>query len=151
MSFSVYQIVKNRDLTGHQDLPGNGPARAGATAHPTHRRYSFCFLALLLLLTGLETRSLVSQEIWDYSPYRIRVLLAVEETSRLTARRTEQVARTLQERARVWAGPTLKLFVSKAPAQLHADALYHMDQITQDQIAEHWIKWNKDDKTEETL
>ncbi|HAA68957.1 MAG TPA: hypothetical protein DCE55_07455, partial [Planctomycetaceae bacterium] len=120
MSFSVYQIVKNRDLTDRQDLPENGPARAGATAHPTHRRYSFCFLALLLLLTGLETRSLVSQEIWDYSPYRIRVLLAVEETSRLTARRTEQVARTLQERARVWAGPTLKLFVSKAPAQLHA-------------------------------
>ena len=151
MSFSVYQIVKNRELSGRLDLPGNGQTRVGATAHSTRRRYSCCALLLFLLLTGSETQSLVSQEIWDYSPYRIRVLLAVEETSRLTARRTEQVARTLQERARVWAGPTLKLFVSKAPAQLHADALYHMDQITQDQIAEHWIKWDKDDDTEETL
>ena len=151
MSIPVYQIAMSSDFTGSQDLPVCEQSRASDTAYSARRRYFYCVLVLTLLFTGSATRTIVSQEIWDYSPYRIRVLLAVEETSRLTARRTQHITRTLQERARVWAGPTLKLFVSKAPAQLHADALYHMDQITQDQIAEHWIKWNKDDETEEAL
>ncbi|MBB76826.1 MAG: hypothetical protein CMJ75_20160 [Planctomycetaceae bacterium] len=151
MSIPVYQIATSRASIGSKGLPVHGQSYASTTAYPLQRRNSLCALALLLLFTGPATRNLLSQELWDYSPYRIRVLLAVEETSRLTARRTEHVARTLPERARVWAGPTLKLFVSKAPAQLHADALYHMDQITDDQIAEHWIKWNKDDETVEEL
>ncbi|MEE3368274.1 MAG: hypothetical protein VX346_02900 [Planctomycetota bacterium] len=151
MSFPVYQIATDRVSIDSKDLPVYGQSCASETACFAPRRSSFCTLALLLLLTGPATQNLLSQELWDYSPYRIRVLLAVEETSRLTARRTEHVARTLQERARGWAGPTLKLFVSKAPAQLHADALYHMEQITQDQIAEHWIRWNKEDETEEAL
>ena len=151
MSIPAGRLSTDRHSIGSERLPVSGQMCVCKTAHSARRLYSVSMLVLMLLFTGAGTRSLLSQEIWDYSPYRIRVLLAVEETSRLTARRTEQISRTIRERARIWAGPTLQLFVSKAPAQLHADVLYHMEQVTQDQIAEHWINWDQEDDTEEVL
>ena len=124
-------------------------------ARTTSPPLAWCSRPLLwvvaLLAAGSGTTTARGQEIWDYSPYRIRVLLAVEETPRLTARRADLIARVIGQRARIWAHATWKLVVSRAPAKLYADVLYHIDRTTADQISAHWIKWDENDETERAL
>ena len=107
-------------------------------------------LALLLLMIPCwaNARPVSAQETWDYSPYRIRIWLAFQESPQMSDRMRSDIARFLKQRARIYAGATWKVAVSPAPNKVAAEMLRQIDQITVDQIKESWINWDPEDAAE---
>lgn len=90
-------------------------------------------LAACLLLTLAGKAS--AQATWDYSPYTIKVWLAMDAAAELTPGLIQRIARTMTERAWVVAGAAWEIQVAACPAELNWDAARYPESITSEAIA----------------
>ena len=90
-------------------------------------------LCLSALLAAPER--LRAQATWEYSPYRIRVWVAMDDSPELTERLVEQIAATLADRGGVAAGAAWDVRTALCPPELRHDALTRIADITVDDMA----------------
>lgn len=110
--------------------PNTSPTKA-AMAQATR-----CFAALLTLafLFGGLTKHAAAQQSWEYSPYQLKVWVAVEPSPRLTDQFFPRVAETLKRRGKVIGRAAWAIEVDPAPVGAASDMLYYMDQLTDTQL-----------------
>jgi hypothetical protein len=75
-----------------------------------------------------------AQGIWEYTPYRVQVWVALAPGADLTDRLYERIARTMSEQAEVAAGVTWDISTQRCPAELLGDAVGALDSLTVDAI-----------------
>ncbi len=78
----------------------------------------------------------LGQETWEYSPYRVRLWLAVRDATTLSTRAQTELLEQIQKRSRLFAGATWRLEVQAAPSALTGTLTTLLDQVTVEQIAE---------------
>jgi hypothetical protein len=94
-------------------------------------------LALLLLaFAALGPFSAAAQEgIWHYSPYQVRVWVALAPAGELNAAMEQAILRTLRERAEATALATWTVTPEPVPASLRGDLLAGLEWITVEQLS----------------
>ncbi len=121
--------------TSQPRFPKRLPAGAGGGAsgcRPGPR-----MLACLTLLLGLLPcfpRVLAAQTTWEYSPYSVKVWLALDRSAELSAGLAERIQRVVAERAWVVAGATWQVEVLPCPAALAFDAARHPERVTTEAV-----------------
>ncbi len=81
----------------------------------------------LLLLALLPAQSVFGQAAWEYSPYRVRVRLAIEPAPQLPAALEESLARLISARASAVLGAVWQVETLAASAKLRDELLIHDD------------------------
>jgi len=81
----------------------------------------------------LELR-VAAQEIWEYSPYRVKVWLSVSPTLSLSDESEREIHRQIAEYAELNFGPTWSIQVETTPDALFGSVLYRLDELTVDQL-----------------
>jgi hypothetical protein len=90
-----------------------------------------------LLLIGLffaGPRELPAQATWEYSPYSVKVWLAMDASAELTPGLAQRIGRVIRERAWVVAGATWQVDLAACPASLAADAARDPALVTVDAV-----------------
>jgi len=84
-------------------------------------------------LSCVEMR-VAAQEIWEYSPYRVKVWLSVSPTLSLSDESEREIHRQITEYAELNFGPTWAIQVETTPNALFGSVLYRLDELTVDQL-----------------
>lgn len=92
-----------------------------------------CFLALLGGLLVLCAPSPAAAQTWEYSPYNIRLWVAVEHTPQ-TVGLAEVIGRDVASCARLASGVVWRVFPEAAPTALRVDLLARLDVLPADQL-----------------
>ena len=100
------------------------------TSRPFHLRLLLSIVAMYGGLMG----SLSAQEIWEYSPYRVKVWLSVSPTLSLSAESESEFHRQIAEYAEIHFGPTWSIQVETTPEALFGSVLYRLDELTVEQL-----------------
>ena len=98
------------------------------------RAWRQALLCVGLLAWLAPPRAHAAQSVWELTPYRIRVLLAVAPKPELTERLAEQVRDIVTERAGSSIGASWDLYVESAPAALQTPMLASLDTITAESL-----------------
>jgi hypothetical protein len=77
-----------------------------------------------------------AQSTWLYSPYRIRVWLAMDGSPELTDQLAERIARTITDRGQTFAEATWDIRTIPCPLPLRWDAAMRPQDITVEQVAQ---------------
>jgi hypothetical protein len=93
-------------------------------------------IGLTALVFASATTSVRAQKSWEYSPYDLRVWVALEPSPRLNDASYEQIAENLKRRGKIVGKATWKVVPSVAPQAVASDILYYMDQVTSKQLIE---------------
>lgn len=110
---------------------------AGADGGASRFRRGPLRLAGLTLLIGLMPcflRALPAQTTWEYSPYSIKVWLAMDRSAELSAGLAERIQRAVAERAWVVAGATWQVEVLPCPAALAFDVARRPELVTTEAV-----------------
>ncbi|MCH8924153.1 MAG: DUF3501 family protein, partial [Planctomycetes bacterium] len=91
--------------------------------------------SLLWILTASAAQG---QTIWEITPYRIQVLVALEQSSPLTPRLQQDVLRELQQRSDRVIGAVWQLQAQAAPEKLRRQIIDDLAGIDYHQLLEHW-------------
>lgn len=129
--------MANRALSPLVPIGCRVAARRRALPRLAGRVWLMCLLAAGLVCapcTVCPAQTVHEQETWEYSPYRIRVLLAVEPAAELTPSLRDEILETIASRARVSAGVTWRLQVEPAPTALAPSLVAAGSRLTVDQI-----------------
>ena len=107
--------------------------RLGANA--TRSRTSFLVLAQwnalwIVLLSSL----LQAQEVWEYSPYKVRVWTSISPTLGLSEETKQEIYRKVLECSEIEFGATWNVDVLETPDALFGSVLYHLDDLTIEQL-----------------
>lgn len=116
----------------------------GSTARDLRRRLVSGLLTLAALLASFSAFRADAQDAWDYSPYRIRVWLALSPSAELNAASQVEILETLKWQSHVCGGATWQLEASAAPAALYPSMLAALDSLTAVQIAQVEDAWSAD-------
>jgi len=73
-------------------------------------------------------------EVWEYSPYRVRVWASISPTLGLSTESKLQMQRKIAECAQIEFGATTTTDVLETPDALFGSVLYHLDDLTVDQL-----------------
>jgi hypothetical protein len=109
-------------------------SRAVAKQPLTHR------IAMLILLGALwplmDARPACGQatEVWEYSPYRVRVWLSISPTLGLSDSTKQQLQRKITECSEIEFGATWAVDVLETPDALFGSVLYQLDDLTVEQL-----------------
>ncbi len=99
---------------------------------------SWRFVAVLMLSfvvsTSLDGRSLLAQEIWEYSPYRVKVWMSVSPSLSLSEESEREIHRQIAEFAEINFGATWSIQVESTPDSLFGSVLYRLDELTVEQL-----------------
>ncbi|MCH5373321.1 MAG: hypothetical protein JJ992_05055, partial [Planctomycetes bacterium] len=87
-------------------------------------------LLVFAACTWLSPACARAQATWEYSPYRIRVWLALETSPELTERLAERIASTIADRGYAVAGATWDVRTQACPEPLRADAVERLEDLT---------------------
>ncbi len=87
---------------------------------------------LAMLVTSIG--SLSAQEIWEYSPYKVKVWLSVSPTLSLSEESESEIHRQIAEYAEIHFGPTWSIQVETTPDALFGSVLYRLDELTVEQL-----------------
>jgi hypothetical protein len=90
--------------------------------------------AALVFLVSSWVRTANAQATWEYSPYEIRVWIAMPHDAAFTPALRAEMATAIQSGCRGSAGYAWNVKVADAPAALQADLLYRLDQLAPKQI-----------------
>ena len=106
------------------------------------RRRRASWAAILLAsslgwLLAAEVRA--AQSVWELTPYRIRVLLAVSPKPELTERLAERVQAVVAERAARSIGAPWDLRVERAPAELQTQMMASLADMTLENLPAEWL------------
>ena len=87
-----------------------------------------------------------AQTIWEITPYRIAVFVALEQAPPLTPRLEQQVLRTLRQRSDRVIGAVWQLNAEPAPRKLRGPMVDDLAGISYGQLVEHWPEVDSVDK-----
>lgn len=121
-------------MSARPHLPRSTMSRAVAKQPLTHR------IAMLILLGALwplmDARPACGQatEVWEYSPYRVRVWLSISPTLGLSDSTKQQLQRKITECSEIEFGATWAVDVLETPDALFGSVLYQLDDLTVEQL-----------------
>lgn len=103
--------------------------------NPTRSRAFFRVIAPLnaLWLVLLSTL-LQAQEVWEYSPYKVRVWTSISPTLGLSEETKQEIYRKVLECSEIEFGATWNVDVLETPDALFGSVLYHLDDLTIEQL-----------------
>ena len=87
--------------------------------------------SIALLCSGLSAHA---QDVWEYSPYRVKVWVSVSPTLSLSEESEREIHRQIAEYAELNFGPTWAIQVESTPDALFGSVLYRLDELTADQL-----------------
>lgn len=97
------------------------------------RRVAEVLVALLAVLA--MSRHALGQAAWEYSPYQVRVWIALEPVPQLPDELIPGLAESLAARSESVFGAVWQLEAAAAPPALQADLLHGLDSLTAERIA----------------
>ncbi len=97
-------------------------------------RYTIRQLCGLVLLSCILSSYGLAQEIWEYSPYRVKVWMSVSPTLSLSEESEREMHRQIAEFAEINFGATWAIQVESTPDALFGSVLYRLDELTVDQL-----------------
>ncbi|MBM3963479.1 MAG: hypothetical protein FJ308_00195 [Planctomycetes bacterium] len=83
----------------------------------------------MLLSTCLQ-----AQEVWEYSPYKVRVWTSISPTLGLSEESKQEIYRKVLECSEIEFGATWNVDVLETPDALFGSVLYHLDDLTIEQL-----------------
>jgi len=98
------------------------------------RKRALLFALLPLAAALLFPGAAAAQDSWEYSPYQIRVWLAVRPSPAISAMRQADLRQSVEQWAAVYGGATWRLRAEPAPASIASTMLVALDELTADQI-----------------
>jgi len=101
---------------------------------PTSLRFVAVLMLCFLVSTSLNGRSLWAQEIWEYSPYRVKVWMSVSPSLSLSQESELEIHRQIAEYAEINFGATWSIQVESTPDALFGSVLYRLDELTVEQL-----------------
>ena len=102
-----------------------------------HQRRSLALrfvFGIIFALNCIADRSGFAQEIWEYSPYRVKVWLILSPSLSLSEDSERQIHRQIAEYAEIHFGPTWSIQVESTPDALFGSVLYRLDELTVEQL-----------------
>ena len=108
--------------------------------NPQHRvrlttvPFGLRLLLSIVALTGISNGNLSAQEVWEYSPYKVKVWLSVSPTLSLGEESENEIHRQIAEYAEIHFGPTWSIQVETTPDALFGSVLYRLDELTVEQL-----------------
>ena len=91
-------------------------------------------LGLIFALHCSAERNARAQEIWEYSPYRVKVWLSLSPSLSLSDDSEREIHRQIAEYAEINFGPTWSIQVESTPDALFGSVLYRLDELTVEQL-----------------
>ncbi len=91
-------------------------------------------LLSIVALLSISIASLSAQEIWEYSPYKVKVWLSVSPTLSLSEESESEIHRQIAEYAEIHFGPTWSIQVETTPDALFGSVLYRLEELTVEQL-----------------
>ena len=91
-------------------------------------------LGLIFALHCSAERNARAQEIWEYSPYRVKVWLSLSPSLSLSEDSEREIHRQIAEYAEINFGPTWSIQVESTPDALFGSVLYRLDELTVEQL-----------------
>ncbi len=101
---------------------------------PTSLRIIAVWMLSFLVSTSLNDRLLLAQEIWEYSPYRVKVWMSVSPSLSLSEESEREIHRQIAEYAELNFGATWSIQVESTPDALFGSVLYRLDEFTVEQL-----------------
>lgn len=94
---------------------------------------SVLFLVVAVVCAPLCSKC-VGQEIWEYSPYKVKVWLSVSPSLSLSEESQNEMHRKIEELAEIHFGATWSISVETTPDALFGSVLYRLDELTVEQL-----------------
>jgi len=94
-------------------------------------RFGFALLGCMLLGTFQRASS---ADIWEYSPYKVKVWLSISPSLSLSPDSETEIYRKIEEYAEIHFGPTWEINVEPTPDALYGSVLYRLDELTVEQL-----------------
>jgi hypothetical protein len=91
-------------------------------------------IAAALLVAAALPAAARGQAAWEYSPYQVRVWIALEETPQLPAALVPPLAEFLKSRSESVQGAIWQLEAQAAPAAIRSELLYGLESVTADRL-----------------
>ncbi len=101
---------------------------------PSALRFGFVQVLLIVALTCIADRNVLAQEIWEYSPYRVKVWLSISPSLSLNVDSEREIHRQIAEYAEINFGATWSIQVETTPDALFGSVLYRLDELTVEQL-----------------
>ncbi len=108
--------------------------------NPHHRvltsaiQFTFVLVLSIVALTCAADRIVLAQEIWEYSPYRVKVWLSIAPSLSLSEDSEREIHRQIAEFAEINFGATWSIQVESTPDALFGSVLYRLDELTVEQL-----------------
>ena len=96
-----------------------------------------CCIVVLLVVAVLFApfcSMSVGQEIWEYSPYKVKVWLSVSPSLSLSEESQNEMHRKIEELVEIHFGATWTINVESTPDALFGSVLYRLDELTVEQL-----------------
>ena len=97
-------------------------------------RYLTTVFVCMAMLTSCLNEVSFSQDIWEYSPYRVKVWVSISPSLALSEDSEKEIHRLVAENAEIQFGPTWSVSVEITPDSLFGSVLYRLDELTVDQL-----------------
>ncbi len=91
------------------------------------------FVVVAVLCAPLCSKC-VGQEIWEYSPYKVKIWLSVSPSLSLSEESQNEMHRKIEELAEIHFGATWSISVETTPDALFGSVLYRLDELTVEQL-----------------
>ena len=97
---------------------------------------SCCIVVILVVAVLFAPFSSMSvgQEIWEYSPYKVKVWLSISPSLSLSEESQNEMHRKIEELAEIHFGATWTINVESTPDALFGSVLYRLDELTVEQL-----------------
>jgi hypothetical protein len=113
-------------------------AARGSRRPSSNIRWLLSMIVWLCLATfpcGMASNALAQEtEVWEYSPYRVRVWLSLSPTLGLSDATKQEIQRKIAECAEIEFGATWSVDVLETPDALFGSVLYHLNDLTVEQL-----------------
>ena len=96
--------------------------------------FGFVLVLSIVALTCTADRNVLAQEIWEYSPYRVKVWLSIAPSLSLSEESEREIHRQIAEFAEINFGATWSIQVESTPDALFGSVLYRLDELTVEQL-----------------
>lgn len=96
--------------------------------------FGFVLVLSIVALTCTADRNVLAQEIWEYSPYRVKVWLSIAPSLSLSEDSEREIHRQIAEFAEINFGATWSIQVESTPDALFGSVLYRLDELTVEQL-----------------
>lgn len=113
----------------HADAPCRTPL------NPPLNRFAFVAIAIAMVLwIACGVHSASAQDVWEYSPYKVKVWLSVSPSLSLGASTQEDIRRKIVDHLEIQFGATWSVSVEQTPDALFGSVLQRLDELSVDHL-----------------